>query len=39
LFGNGHLMDICARSLIWVRWQSLLWLEPRVLRPRREVVG
>ena len=39
LFGNGHLMDICARSLIWVRWQSRSRLEPGVLRPCTEVVG
>jgi hypothetical protein len=39
LFGNGHLMDICARSLIWVRWQSRSRLEPGVLRLRTEVVG
>ncbi len=39
LFSNGHLMDICARSLIWVRWQSRSRLEPGVLRPRTEVVG
>jgi hypothetical protein len=39
LFGNGHLMDICARSLIWVRWQSRSRLERGALRPRTEVVG
>jgi hypothetical protein len=39
LFGNGHLMDICARSLIWVRWQSRSRLEQGALRPRTEVVG
>jgi hypothetical protein len=39
LFGNGHLMDICARSLIWVRWQSRSRLEPGVLCPCTEVVG